>query len=83
MAIFSRQVTTAHRGEAHHVEFLSRAVVVYDWEEEIITRIGTMQIGFKRFCAELESQFHARSEVKTAVLIRKRPQQSRETKIFR
>lgn len=50
----SRQVPMTHRGDAHKIEFMRRAVVGYSWAKEPLSRVATAGLKFQQLYAELE-----------------------------
>lgn len=58
----SPQVPQSHRGEAHKVEFLRKAVVGYEWATEPLSRIATHKLTFQNLYSELESALHLAKE---------------------
>lgn len=48
----SRQVPASHRGDAHRIEFLRRAVIGYNWSREPLSRVATNDLSFQELYGE-------------------------------
>lgn len=64
----SRQVPTSHRGDAHRIEFLRRAVIGYPWSNEPLSRVATHKLSFQQIYGELEAALQLEKESKIATL---------------
>lgn len=58
----------SHRGEAHRVEFLRRAVVGYEWATQPLSRISTHPLGFQALYGELQSALFLHQEARRAAV---------------
>lgn len=64
----SRQVPASHRGDAHRIEFLRRAVIGYDWSREPLSRVATNGLTFQQLYGELEAAVHLDKDSKVATI---------------
>lgn len=68
MLQLSRQVLLSHRGDAHRVGFLRRAVIGYSWSHEPLSRVATHGLTFQQLFGELESALQLDKEAQIAML---------------
>lgn len=62
----SRRCPQSHRGDAHKLEFLRKAVVGYSWSHEPLSRVATHQLTFQKLYGELEAPLQLEKEGKLA-----------------
>lgn len=65
----SRQVPLSHRGDAHRIEFLRRAVLGQDWARDPLSRIATNSLSFQALYGELDAAAQLDKESKLAAKI--------------
>lgn len=62
----SHQVPVSHRGDAHRVEFLRRAVIGQTWARETLLRVATNELSFQELYGELDAAIQLDKESRLA-----------------